>query len=61
MRFGHNRPTNQICTFLPVKMVDLVEKLAKLYVNEVVRLHEVPMLIVLDGHPRLTSWLWPSV
>ena len=58
MRFGHHRPTNQICTFLPMKMVDLVEKLAKLYMNEVVRLHGVPVLIVSDRDPRFTSWLW---
>jgi len=27
--------------FLPVKMTDLVDKLAKIYVNEVVRFHGV--------------------
>ena len=44
-----------------MRMTDLVEKLARLYVNEVMRLHEVPMLIVSDRDPRFTSQLWPSV
>jgi len=34
--------------FLLVKMTDLVDKLDKIYVNEVVRLHGVPTSIVLD-------------
>lgn len=32
--------------FLPMKMTDLVDKLAQLYINEVVRLHGVPISIV---------------
>jgi len=32
--------------FLPTKMTDPVDKLAKLYVNEVIRLHGVPLSIV---------------
>jgi hypothetical protein len=47
--------------FLPVKMTDSVDKLAKIYVNEVVRLHGVPTLIVSDRDPRFTSCLWPSI
>jgi len=47
--------------FLPVKMTDLVDKLAKIYMNKVVRLHEVPISIVSDGDPRFTSRLWPSI
>jgi hypothetical protein len=47
--------------FLLIRMKDLVEKLARLYVNEVVRLHGVPLLIVSDRDPRFTSRLWPSV
>jgi uncharacterized protein (DUF39 family) len=34
--------------FLLVKMTDPVDKLAKIYVNEVVRLHGIPTSIVLD-------------
>ena len=47
--------------FLPVKMTDLVDRLAKMYVNEVVRLHGVPISIVSDRDPRFTSRLWPSI
>jgi hypothetical protein len=43
--------------FLPVKMTDPVDKLAKMYVNEVVRLHGVPISIVSDRDPRFTSRL----
>jgi transposase InsO family protein len=47
--------------FLPMKMTDSMEKLEKLYVNKVVRLHGVPVSIVSDQDPRFTSRLWPSV
>ena len=47
--------------FLPVKMTDPIDKLAKIYVNEVVRLHGVPTSIVSDRDPRFTSRLWPSI
>jgi len=47
--------------FLPLKMTDLVDKLAKLYVNEVIRLHGVPVSIISDRDPRFTSRLWPSL
>jgi hypothetical protein len=47
--------------FLPLKMTDPDDKLAKIYVNEVVRLHGVPTSIVLDRDPRFTSRLWLSI
>jgi hypothetical protein len=47
--------------FLPMKMTDLVDKLAKLYVNEVIRLHGVPVSIISDRDLRFTSRLWPSL
>ena len=47
--------------FLPMKMKYLVDRLAKLYVNEVVRLHGVLVSIVLDRDSRFTSRLWPSL
>jgi len=47
--------------FLPMKMIDSVDKLAKLYVNEVIRLHGVPVSIISDRDPRFTSRLWPSL
>jgi len=47
--------------FLPMKMTDSVDKLAKLYVNEVIRLHGVLVSIISDRDPRFTSRLWPSL
>ena len=41
--------------FLPVKTTDLVKKLAKLYLKEIVRLHGVLVSIVLDRDARFTS------
>ena len=47
--------------FFPMKMTGLVDKLAKLYVDEVIRLHGVLVSIISDRDPRLTSRLWPSL
>jgi len=38
-----------------------MDKLAKTYVREVVRLHGVPKSIVLDRDPRFTSRFWQSL
>ena len=45
-KFGH---------FLPINAEDSLEKLAQLYVEEIVRLHGVPISIVSDRDPRFTS------
>jgi hypothetical protein len=42
-----DRLTN-FALFLPIKMTDLVDKMAKLYVNEVIRLNGVLVSIILD-------------
>jgi hypothetical protein len=47
--------------FLPMKMTDSIDKLARLYINEVVRLHGVPVSIVSDWDPWFTSRLWSSI
>ena len=47
--------------FLPVNVEDSLEKLAQLYVDEIVRLHGVPVLIVSDRDPMFTSRFWPSL
>ena len=47
--------------FLPVNVEDSLEKLAKLHVDEIVRLHRVPVSIVSDRDPRFTSRFWPSL
>jgi hypothetical protein len=44
-----------------MKMINSVYKLAKMYVNEVVRLHGVLVLIVLDRDPRFAYHLWISI
>ena len=47
--------------FLSMHMTYLMEKLAQLYMNDIVRLHVVPMIIVLDRDPRFTSSFWKSL
>ena len=47
--------------FLPIIVEDSLEKLAQLYVDEIVRLHGVPVSIVSDRDPRFTSRFWPSL
>jgi hypothetical protein len=47
--------------FLPMKMTDLMDKLTKLYVNEVIRLHGVPVSIIPDRYLMFTSRLWHSL
>ena len=47
--------------FLPINVEDSLEKLAQLYVDEIVRLHGVPVSIVSDRDPRLSSRFWPSL
>jgi hypothetical protein len=41
--------------FLLIKMTDLVDKLAKIYINKVVWLHGIPISIVSDRDLRFTS------
>lgn len=47
--------------FLLIKMMDFMDKLAKLYVNKVIRLHGVLISIVLDWDSRFISRLWPNI
>ncbi len=47
--------------FLPVQMDYSLKKLAKLYIDEIVRRHGVPISIVSDRDPRFTSRLWGSL
>ena len=46
--------------FLPVSNDDPLDKLAQLYVKEIIRLHGVPISIVSDRDPRFTSRFWSS-
>ncbi|KAL0440135.1 UNVERIFIED_CONTAM: Transposon Tf2-11 polyprotein [Sesamum latifolium] len=47
--------------FLPIRQGDSLDKLAELYVAEIVRLHGVPVSIVSDKDPRFTSRFWKSL
>ena len=47
--------------FLPINVEDSLEKLAQLYVDEIVRLHGVLVSIVSDRDPRFTSRFWLSL
>ena len=47
--------------FLAVSNDDPLDKLAKLYVEEIVRLHGVPISIVSDRDPIFTSRFWSSL
>ena len=41
--------------FLPIRANYPLEKLAQLYIQEVVRLHGIPSTIISDRDPRFTS------
>ena len=47
--------------FIPVRVDYSLEKLADLYVSEIVRLHGVPLSIVSDRDPRFTSRFWKKL
>ncbi len=47
--------------FLPVRMDYSMERLAKLYIDEAVRLHGVQVSIVSERDPRFTSSFWGSL
>ena len=44
--------------FLPIRTKFSLDRLAELYINEIVKLHGVPVSIVSD--PRFTSQFWPK-
>ncbi|KAA3460492.1 DNA/RNA polymerases superfamily protein [Gossypium australe] len=47
--------------FIPVRVDYSLQRLAKLYVAEIVRLHGVPVLIISDRDPRFTSQFWKAL
>ena len=47
--------------FLAVKNTYPLEKLAQIYVDEIVRLHGAPVSIVSNRDPRFTSKFWPKL
>ena len=47
--------------FIPVRTDFSLEKLTKLYIRDIVKLHGVPVSIISDRDPRFTSWHWVSL
>ena len=51
----------KLAHFLAIKTTDPMNSLAKLYIQEVVRLHGIPLSIVSDRNPKFTSQFWQSL
>ena len=51
----------KLAHFLPVRIDYSMDRLAELYVDEIVRLHGVPLSIVSDRDPRFTSRFWKEL
>ena len=47
--------------FIPVRIDYSMDRLAELYVKEIVRLHGVPLSIVSGRDPRFTSRFWKEL
>ncbi|GJT23843.1 putative reverse transcriptase domain-containing protein, partial [Tanacetum coccineum] len=47
--------------FLPMREDDMLEKLTRLYLKEVVSKHEVPVSIISDRNGKFTSHFWKSL
>ena len=47
--------------FLAMRMTFALERLCRLYIHEIVRLHRVPVSIVSDRDPRFTAHFWKSL
>ncbi|GJZ77240.1 putative reverse transcriptase domain-containing protein [Tanacetum coccineum] len=47
--------------FVPMREIDPLEKLARMYLNEVVTRHGIPVSIIRDRDPRFASNFWRSL
>ncbi|GJR33848.1 putative reverse transcriptase domain-containing protein [Tanacetum coccineum] len=47
--------------FVPMRETDPMEKLARMYLNEVVTRHRIPISIICNHDPRFASNLWRSL
>ena len=47
--------------FLPISVNYSPEKLAEIYVSEIIRLHGTPKIIISDRDPRFTSRFWKAL
>ena len=63
---GHDRVwvivdcLTKLAHYLDVGMTFTLEELYRLYIQEIVRLHGVPVSIVSDRDPRFTTHIWKS-
>ncbi|KAG8479786.1 hypothetical protein CXB51_029317 [Gossypium anomalum] len=51
----------KLAHFISVRMDYSLDKLAELYISEIVRLHGVPVSIISDRDPRFTSRFWDKL
>ena len=51
----------KVAHFIPIKTGYTLERLAKLYVKEIVRLHGIPVTIVSDRDTRFVGRFWKSL
>lgn len=51
----------KLAHLLPIRMDYSLDKLADIYVNEIITLHNALVSIILDRDPRFTSRFWPSM
>jgi len=47
--------------FIPIKIDMSVARLAEIYIEQIVRLHDIPSSIASDRDPRFTSMFWVSL
>ena len=58
---GDSGQTHKSAHFLPFRITSPLDRLAQLYVDEVVRYHGIPISIVSDRDPRFTARYWQSL
>ena len=51
----------KLAHFLAIRNNFSLDKLAKLYISEIIKLHEVSISIVPNRDPRFTSQFWPKL
>ena len=51
----------KVSHFIPVKTTYRTDQLAQLYLNQIVRLHGVPKIIISDRGTQFTSQFWASL
>ena len=47
--------------FLPIRANYPLERLAQLYIQEIIRLHGIPLTIISNRDPRFTSRFWGAL